>query len=188
MTKEIQYRAISNDIEIRKDTDNNMVLEGYFILFDEETELFDGYFEKVDRKALEKTLDRDIKALFDHDPAKVLGRTKNDTLELRVDEKGLYAKIHINKDDTEATNLYQRVKRGDIDQCSFGFFIDDEDITQRDDGSYLSNIRELTLYEVSIVTFPAYANTSVTARSKEFENTKKRKHEIWKKKILERIK
>ncbi|MFM1525263.1 MULTISPECIES: HK97 family phage prohead protease [Helcococcus] len=185
-----EYRSMSSKLEIRADTDEDLVIEGYFALFDDETELWNGYFEKINRSAFDKTLkgEPDIRALFDHDTAKILGRTKNNTLVLRVDKKGLFGRIKINRNDTEAMNLYERVKRGDIDQCSFGFSILDQDVREGNNGSYHVEIRDLELFEVSVVTFPAYSNTSVSARKKDFENQKKNNHEAWKKRMKEKLK
>ena len=70
----------------------------------------------------------------------------------------------LNENDVDAMNLYERVKRGDVTQCSFGFNILDEDVDYRADGTIKWTIKEIDLHEVSIVTFPAYEETEVTAR------------------------
>ena len=180
------YKA--NNLKMRADSkEDKKFVEGYFIVFDTETELWDGYFEKIDKKALDGQLEKDIRALFDHDTAKVLARTKNGTLKLRLDDKGVYGTIEINENDTEAVNLYERVKRGDIDQCSFGFFIEDSSIEKRDDGTVLETITKLNLLEVSVVTFPAYETTSVSARKKDFERAKEDGLKSWKNKLKEKL-
>ena len=83
-------------------------------------------------------------------------------------------------------NLYNRVKRGDVDQCSFGFNIVKEDTEIREDGSVHWTIREVELFEVSVVTFPAYEETAVSARKKEYQEMERRKTEAWKAKMNER--
>lgn len=118
---------------------------------------------------------------------KVLGRTKSNTLKLSVDEKGLFGEITINPNDTEAVNLYERVKRGDIDQCSFGFNILNETMEQRTDGSTKWTITEIELFEVSVVTFPAYADTAVEARSAQMKQLEKRNLQKRKQQLKERI-
>ena len=110
----------------------------------------------------------------------MLGRNKAGTLELRVDSHGLWGRIAINPNDSDAVNLYERVKRGDVDQCSFGFEILKEESDFRDDGSVHFTIREVVLYEVSVVTFPAYAETNVSARKQEVAEIQKRKLDAWK--------
>lgn len=188
MTK--QYRSLDVSFSTRNSDDKEMIIEGYFALFNKETEIWQGYFEQLDKDAFKNTLGEtsDIRALFNHDTNIVLGRTKTNTLKLYTDEKGLYGIIHLNKNDVEARNIYERVKRGDIDQCSFGFVIKDESIEYEENGAYHSTIKEVELFEVSIVTFPAYADTSISARMADFKNANKRKMELWKTKLKERIK
>lgn len=186
--KNKEYRSLVG-IKTRSGTENSedLVISGYFILFNEETELWDGYFERISPKALDKTINNDIRVLINHDTSKVLARSTNDTVKFTIDDKGLFGEVHVNRNDTEAVNLYERVKRGDVNQCSFGFIINDEKIDKRDDGTYHSTILDIELFEVSVVTYPAYANTSVNARKDNFEKDKKRDHEVWKKELMERI-
>lgn len=172
--------------DIRAEEDN-LKIGGYFVLFNDETELYDGIFEKVDSRALDKTLTNDIRCLFNHDTSKVLGRTKSNTLTLAKDEKGLYGEVIINPNDKEAVSVYERVKRGDIDQCSFGFNILDEDQKLDERDNLHITLKEIDLHEVSIVTFPAYPNTTVSARSKQLEDLKGQRLEARKKAMLERI-
>ena len=85
-------------------------------------------------------------------------------------------------------NLYERVKRGDVDQCSFGFDIRSEDTDIRDDGSVHWTIKDVELYEVSCCTFPAYEETNISARSAERENIQKRMREAWKETAKNKLK
>src|SRR5690625_846336 len=187
-TKDKHIRSIDVDLQTRavEETDEK-VIEGYFAVFNSETELFPGAFEEIAPGAFDNTMNNDVRALINHDTAYVLGRTKSDTLQLRVDSKGLWGSIKINENDTDAMNLYERVKRGDVDQCSFGFNIIKEDTEHRDDGSVKWTIREIDLHEVSVVTFPAYDDTSVEARMKDKEKLEQRKLESKKLKLKERL-
>ena len=184
-----QVRSIGK-LQTRDDNNetDEMKIEGYFVVFNSETKLFENYYEEISDKAFANIDLTDIRALADHDTAKVLGRTKSQTLKLSVDDKGLYGEITINKNDSEAVNLYERVKRGDIDQCSFGFNILDETMDTRADGSTKWTITEIELFEVSVVTFPAYADTSVEARSAQIEQMKQRNLQTRKQQLKERIK
>lgn len=184
-----QYRSIGK-LNTRSETNetDEMKITGYFVVFNSETNLYENMFEEISDKAFKDIDLSDVRALADHDTAKVLGRTKSQTLTLNVDEKGLFGEILINKDDTEAVNLYQRVKRGDIDQCSFGFNILNEIMEQRADGSVKWTITEIELFEVSVVTFPAYDNTSVEARSNQIKQLEKRNLQTRKANLKERIK
>ena len=169
----------STSFETRSD-DNGMYIEGYFAVFNSAYEVYAGCTEMVAPEAFNNTLGGDIKALCDHDTRLVLGRSKAGTLELRVDSHGLWGRITINPNDSDAVNLYERVKRGDVDQCSFGFDIVSEDTEFRDDGTIHFTIREVKLYEVSVVTFPAYSETSVSARKQDVAEIQKRKLDAWK--------
>ena len=176
----LQTRADNNETD-------EMKITGYFVVFNSETELYDGMYEEISDKAFANIDLSDIRALADHDTAKVLGRTKSNTLKLSVDDKGLYGEITINKNDTEAVNLYERVKRQDIDQCSFGFNILNETMEQRADGTTKWTITEIELFEVSVVTFPAYADTAVEARSAQIEQLEQRNLQKRKQQLKERI-
>ncbi len=163
------------------------IISGYFIVFNSETELYEGCFEEIAPESFDNVDLSDVRALIDHETSKVLGRTKSGTLTLSVDAKGVYGEIKVNEQDTAATNLYSRVQRGDVDQCSFGFNILDEAMETRDDGSYKFTIKAIELFEVSVVTFPAYADTAVEARSKQIENMEKRELLAKKSKLEEKL-
>ena len=184
--KNKQIRDLNSKLEVRSENEEP-IIEGYFAKFNKETELFPGAFEEIAREAFDKTLDNDIRALVDHDTRLVLGRNKSNTLLLRVDEVGLYGKIQINKKDTDAMNLYERVKRGDVSQCSFGFNILAEDTDYRDDGSVKWTIRDIDLHEVSVCTFPAYKDTGVQARKEEIKVHEERKIAAKKNQLRKRL-
>jgi HK97 family phage prohead protease len=175
-------------LKVREATEQEeKVIEGYFVVFDSVTELWPGCFEEIARSAFDDTLENDIRALINHNTELVLARTKSGTLTLRVDEKGLWARIVVNENDIDALNLYARVQRGDVDQCSFGFNVLDEDIEYRDDGTTKWTINKVDLHEVSVVTFPAYEDTGVQARKREFEEIKERSLESRKKALKEKL-
>lgn len=183
-----QYRSLNIELNTRSDeTSGEKKIAGYFVVFNSETELWPGAYEEISPEALANIPD-DVRALFDHDTSKVLGRTKAGTLSLSIDEKGLYGEIIINENDSDAVNLYERVKRGDIDQCSFGFEILKEETEHREDGSIKWIIKEIILYEVSVVTFPAYADTAVEARQQQFNKINESRRNDLKKQLKERLK
>lgn len=182
-----QMRTIASQFSTREDGED-LIIEGYFAVFDSNYEIAPGLSESIAPGAFDKTISGDIRALVNHDTTLVLGRTKVKTLELRVDAHGLWGKIIINPNDVDAMNLYERVKRGDVDQCSFGFDIVSEDTDFRDDGSIHWTIREVVLYEVSCCTFPAYEQTNISAREKQAEDIKKREHEAWKCSMQKKLK
>lgn len=167
--------------------DGQKYIEGYFAVFGGVYELWPGATESVDPHAFDDTLGGDIRALINHDTTLVLGRTKAGTLELKVDSRGLWGRIRVNQADGDALNLYSRIERGDVDQCSFGFEIIEEETEWRDDGSVHWTIKRVKLYEVSPVTFPAYEDTSVSARRRDYDEIRERRTEAWKAKTKERL-
>lgn len=187
MREKRQTRMIAVNTRAAQE-DGGKIIEGYFAVFDSIYELFDGATESIASTAFDGALEDDIRCLVDHDTRLVLGRTTAGTLELRTDEKGLYGRVRINEEDTEAMNIYARVKRGDVSQCSFGFVILDEENTYREDGSVHFMIKRVKLYEVSVVTFPAYKETSVSARREDYREIKKRQFECWRENMMRRLK
>lgn len=174
-----QVRAQLTRFEVREENEQ-LHIAGYFSVFGDTYEIGPGMTESVDRHAFDNTLGGDIRALTNHDTTLVLGRTKAHTLELRVDEHGLYGDVTINPNDQDALNLYERVKRGDVDQCSFGFYIVSEETDFRDDGSIHWTIKEVELHEVSVCTFPAYEDTNVSAREAQREALSRNRLADWK--------
>ena len=142
--KSLQARDIGQ-LDNNQEATDKKIISGYFIVFDTETELYPGVREEVSPDALVGVDLSDVKALIDHDTAKVLGRTKANTLSLSVDSKGLYGEIIVNESDQEAMNLYSRVQRGDVDQCSFGFEILNEEMIQNSDGTVKFIIKSINL-------------------------------------------
>lgn len=177
-----QLRSVPTKFETREDGENPTI-EGYFAVFNSNYEIAPGMSESIAPGAFSRTLANDVRALINHDTTLVLGRTKANTLELREDSHGLWGKITINPNDGDAMNLYERVKRGDVDQCSFGFDLKEQDTEIRDDGAVHWTIKDLDLFEVSCCTFPAYEQTNISARSKERDEIKQRTLSAWREKM-----
>lgn len=179
-------RSLGLESFLTREENNEKYIEGYFSVFNSPYNIAKDATETVAPGAFKNTLDDDIRALINHDSGLVLGRNKAGTLELREDDHGLFGRILINPNDQDAVNLYERVKRGDVSQCSFGFDILDEETELREDGSVHWTIKAVKLYEVSVVTFPAYEETSVSARSAEAD--KMREAQAWRLRMLEKLK
>lgn len=178
----------SRATELRSvDESGERYIDGYFAVFNSVYELWEGATESIDPHAFDDTLGEDVRALINHDTTLVLGRTKSGTLELRIDSRGLWGRIKINAADMDANNLYARIERGDVNQCSFGFDILDEEMNYRDNGTIHWTIKRVKLYEVSPVTFPAYEETSVSARRRDYEQIKRRDAEALRSKLKERL-
>lgn len=181
-----QVRSTQSKFETRE-ADGEMYISGYFAVFNSEYEMWPGVVESIADSAFEGALADDIRCLIDHETRLVLGRNKAGTLTLKTDSRGLWGEVRINPNDQDAVNLYERVKRGDVDQCSFGFDILDEEFVDRGD-SVKWIIKKVKLYEVSVVTFPAYEETSVSARKRQLGERKQKSLAAWKQRTLKALK
>lgn len=166
--KEIRTFDITN-LSTRDDMENNSrIVTGYAAVFNSRTLLWEGLEEMIASGAFSRALSSgaDIRCLFDHDWSKVLGRTKSGTLRLEEDDRGLKFEVEL-PNTTAANDLIELMNRGDINQCSFGF-IPTEETWDYNTDPVLRTVNEVELFEVSIVSLPAYQDTEATlARSKQ---------------------
>lgn len=184
-----QRKAVAQPAQFRtRADDGNLYIEGYFAAYGSRYYMWDNAYETIEPGAFDGELERDVRALADHDTRLVLGRSTAGTLTLKLDEKGLWGSILINPKDQDAVNLYERVKRGDVNQCSFGFDIVEQTTDYQDDGGAVWHLNKVRLYEVSVVTFPAYEDTGVEARKAEVNDIKRRKTEKWRADMKAKIK
>lgn len=168
-----------------------MVVEGYFVVFDQPYYIDDFSEEYVDRHAFDDADMSDVRALIDHNSWQVLGRRNNDvqTLSFEIDDVGVYVRIQINPDDTDAMSLRARVLRGDVDQASFGFTERSVEYVDLPGGRIRRIIRAIShLWEFSVCTFPAYEQTSVSARSRTGDDLRRELLEHRKQKLKRRLK
>ena len=153
----------------RDEEGENRHISGYAAVYDSLSEDLGGFYEVLERGAFDEVMrsEPDVRALSQHDTVKILGRTSAETLTLEADSRGLKMDIAL-PDTSYAADLYESVRRGDISGASFGFRVgfddyvfdwdaDDLDLPVR----RIKRIRELI--EVSVVTFPAYQGTEVSA-------------------------
>jgi len=176
MKREVRTIDITN-LQTREATENEPIkISGYAAVFNSRTKICDFFDEVIAPGAFSRTLfeNGDIRALFNHDWANVLGRTKSGTLMLSEDERGLKFEIEL-PNTTVARDLVESLKRGDINQCSFGFIPVEEEWDYSVEPA-LRTLKDVDLFEISIVSLPAYADTEVSlVRSKEIgEEVEKR--------------
>lgn len=173
-------------------------LDGYFSVFNQPYEVCPGWIETVAPGAFSRTLreGKDVKVLWNHNTDLVLGSTENRTAHLSEDDVGLHGPVEINEEDQDAKNAIARVARGDVRGCSFGFEIRGVEESWDENGTYRTRLTDVELFEVSPCTFPAYAQTSITARAKEtLEDAKKKlvearekKRNDWREEMRKRLK
>lgn len=158
-----EKRIYHSQIEVRK-TDDGKTIIGHAAVYDSLSENLGGFRERIKPGAFDSVLNDDVRALFNHDSNLVLGRTKSGTLRLSVDEKGL--RYDITPPDTTAANdLMILLERGDVDQSSFGFIVEDDSWDEDEDGRMIRTINKFKrLFDVSPVTYPAYPETDVALR------------------------
>lgn len=180
-TTELKTRSSENK--------NEAIIEGYFAVYDQETELWPGAFEEIAPGAFDSSMRiANVMCLDNHDSRIILGSTGSETLELRSDATGLWGKITIDLEDPNAKSAYRKVQTGKVRGCSFGFYPTKEEWDERDDGTIKWRIMEAELLEVSITAFPAYPQTDIAARNKDVEAMKKQKLQQRKKALKEKMK
>jgi hypothetical protein len=165
-SRELRYIPFEG-FEVREDGDKPAQLVGTASVFNQEVEIFGMWREMTKKGAYKKTIqENDIRALWNHNADLVLGRNKAGTLALREDEKGL--QVEITPPDTQAgRDAMTSIKRGDVSQMSIAFYVVKEEWLNPKDRKELPlrTIIEAKLLEVSPVTFPAFEQTSISARS-----------------------
>ena len=185
--------AMMRDADFQtREEDGRRYIEGYFAVFGGEYWLWKGAdggaYETIDPGAFDLETDTDVRALTNHDTTLVLGRTTAGTLSLRTDDRGLWGSIEINEADQDAVNAYERVKRRDVTQCSFGFDILDQAIERAEGMPTVFRIKKVKLFEVSVCTFPAYEETSINARKAELETIRERQITEWRTALMKKLK
>ncbi len=182
-----RHAYFASELTVRAEGESDKFIEGYFAVFNQETELWGGCFERIAIGAFDNSIkNNDIRCLFNHDSGFVLGRTASKTLELRTDSHGLWGRVKLNPADRQAMDVYARVERGDISGCSFGFNPIKENYEDRENGT-LWTVEEADTHEVSICTFPAYPQTEIQARQSDFQLSQKRQLEQRKAKLKTKL-
>lgn len=162
---ERETRVVTHVVEARTEAEGPRRLAGYAALYNRETVIGNLFREVIAPGAFRSALQRgdDVRALFNHDPNVILGRSSSGTLRLFEDESGL--RYEVDLPDTQAgRDLWTLVERGDITQSSFAFSVPEGGQDWRDGGD-LRVITDVRLFDVSPVTYPAYNETSVSVRS-----------------------
>lgn len=177
MEQKIEERMYAFDIQTRADETHGNVLEGTPIVFDQPTDIGDMWTEIIDKSALDKTDMRDVRFLVNHDTNSLpLARSRNNnansTMQMSVADNGMNIRVDLDTDNNaRAKELYSAVNRGDISGMSFMFTVDGDKWDGLDTDKPVRHITSIgKIFEVSAVTFPAYEQTSINARSMEIGN------------------
>ena len=165
MKSNAEYRNIKHEFRVSQDGEAPNI-SGYAALFDTESENI-GWIETIDPHAFDSVIASkpDVRALWNHNPDHVLGRTSANTLSLTIDSRGLAYSIDP-PDTTVASDLIVSMRRKDVTESSFGFIVKRDQWTDNTDGTVTRRILEFDeLLDVSPVTYPAYSGTTAQARS-----------------------
>ena len=155
-------------IQRTEELDGVGIIEGRFITFDSVAPYGNtGFYEMIDKGALDDTLkeNRDICCFYNHNSDIILGRESNGTLKVELKDDGLYATCKINLNDTDCKNAYERIKGGYVTGCSFGAYIEDEELSEIEDRQVFV-VKKISLLEISPCAMPFYGETMVSARQK----------------------
>ncbi|GKS58193.1 hypothetical protein YTPLAS18_17200 [Nitrospira sp.] len=145
-------------------TTTGPVLHGYAAVFNTLSTNLGGFFERVQRGAFAESLKRDVRALFNHNSASLLGRTRSGSLKVFEDQHGLAFELRL-PDTQLGHDIRELVSRGDVSQMSFGFSVPDGgDTWTYEAGRTIRVLRKVELWEISLVVDPAYSSTSVMLR------------------------
>lgn len=141
------------------------IIRGHAAVFNRLSEDLGGFREKIAPGAFDRVLGDDVRALFNHDPNMILGRTASGTLRLSQDRTGL--RYEIDPPDTQiGRDLTVSVRRGDISQSSFAFVVDEDSFEEDERGRVVRTIKRIKrLLDVSPVTYPAYPDAAVGIHS-----------------------
>ena len=151
-------------------------LRGTAAVFNSDSEKLGFFIERIQPGAFDDVLNDDVRALFNHDPNFILGRTKAGTLKLSVSDEGLVYEVDL-PDTNVARDLATSISRGDISQSSFAFQVGKDRWLMEGDTEVRVIERVNRLFDVSPVTYPAYPDTSVAKRS----------HDQWKEETVEKV-
>lgn len=167
------------DMELRVTDGDNPKIVGYAAKFNKWSQDLGGFTEKIRKGAFDKVLKNDVRALKNHDPNLLLGRTTSGTLKLTTNSVGL----HFDIDPPNTSNgrdTMEEIRRKDITGCSFSFITEEEDWKYYEDKPPERTIVKVgQLFDVGPVTYPAYPDTTVAVRSLDAfrEHVKKEKSE-----------
>lgn len=171
-------KRVMTAVEVRtKDNeDDSMVINGYALKYNTWSQDLGGFIETIDKQALKNADMSDVRCLIDHDSSRILGRTTAKTLKLESDDVGLRFECTL-PNTSYAKDLYENVRVGNINQCSFGFEVDkngDELRFDRDNSIYKRTIKAFKrIFDVTVTSTPAYADTDVTPALRSIEHLEK---------------
>lgn len=175
MASERRCAPTEFEVRARKGDRAGVVIEGHAAVFNRLSRNLGGFVEQIDPAAFDKTLadNPDVRALINHDPSMLLGRTRSGTLRLSKDSEGLHYEIDL-PDRSDARDLQVSMERGDISHSSFAFFVapSGDSWSETEQGMPLRTLTALSIHngDVSPVTYPAYEDTDSGVAERAFKS------------------
>ena len=172
MNDKKEVRMFASDLEVRNSEESEeMIVEGYAVVFDKPAT--HGFTEIIKKCAFDNTVMKDVPLKYNHDDSHlILARTRNKSLELSVDDKGLKVRAKL-IDTTSNVDIYKSLKAGLLDKMSFAFTVSGEEWDLKTDTRTITGIDRL--YDVSIVDTPFYDDTEIYARALSTLDSEKKK-------------
>jgi HK97 family phage prohead protease len=165
-----EARSITGSVEIRKRENGGATIRGLAAVVDSLSDNLGGFREQLSADVFANTDMADVRGLFNHDSNYVLGRTTSKTVRLKTTKRGLEYEIDLPDTQTIRDLVLAPIERGDVNQSSFGFIVGpgNDSWSEDEEGRLIRTIHRINeLFDVSPVTFPAYRDTSVGARSRD---------------------
>lgn len=174
MTQATERRGLDIPVEIRSDEATGTVtVEGYAAVFGQETDIGGMFREVIRAGAFRNAVNRDDVVFVANHAGLPMARTRSGTLKLDEDAKGLRIRAELDPNDPDVKAILPKMKRGDLDKMSFAFIPETQEWDESGDMPRRT-IKRVSLYDVSIVTTPAYDGTEIGLRSLEAHRKAKR--------------
>ena len=179
--------AAARGLRIERREGKAPMLAGHAAVFNQLSENLGGFREQIKPGAFADALADDVRALFNHDPNFILGRSTNGTLRLKEDDIGLAVEIDVPDTSSVRDQVLAPIERGDVSQMSFGFAVKPggQDWAEDDEGRLIRTLTAVRLFDVSPVTFPAYPQTDIAMRSLDLWRTKRGRPNVLKAQLLQ---
>lgn len=163
---DLERRAFVTGLEIETREDGKRRLRGHAAVFNQLSEDLGGFREQITPGAFVEAIEKDdVRLLINHDGLP-LARNRSGTLRLAEDARGLAIEADLDESDPDVQRLLPKLARGDVSQMSFGFSVKPagQDWAKDDEGRTVRTLKKLRLFDVSVVTYPAYPQTDVAVR------------------------
>lgn len=174
-----EVRFCTNEVRIVEDGESSRLISGYAAVFNQRTRLSERLEEVIAPGAFTSSLKNDVRALWSHNPDMVIGRSTNGSLVLGEDHHGLNFSLKL-PDTTQGRDAYTLIKGGYVTGVSFGFRVKKDSWERGSEGSpHVRTLLDVDLIEISPTPFPAYPQTSVSARSVDEMLKEKESEWLW---------